>query len=84
MPDQISFFNTDKEEKKINLDSNAGDKVKVGDYVQATIGKSLVEGTIIHEYGLGNSILNIDFLRNGVMFRTAIPRSHVKAILRTS
>lgn len=81
MPNQISFFNTDKEEKKINLDPNIGGKVKAGDLVQARIGKSIVEGTITNAYGLGNAILNISFKRNGTIFATAIPRSHVKAIL---
>lgn len=60
---------------------DVGKLVQSGDLVQATIGKSLVEGTITNAYGIGNSILNIDFLRNGVMFSTAIPRAHVKAIL---
>lgn len=60
---------------------DVGKMVKVGDLVQATIGKSLVEGRITHEYGMGCEILNIDFIRNGTKFRTAIGRKAVKAIL---
>lgn len=58
-----------------------GQLVQPGDLVQARIGKSLVEGTITNAYGLGNAILNISFERNGTIFATAIPRSHVKSIL---
>lgn len=65
-----------KEDKK-----DAGQLVQPGDLVQARIGKSLVEGTITHTYGLGNAILNIDFEKNGKMFATAIPRAHVKEIM---
>lgn len=68
-----------QEEKK-----DAGQLVQPGDLVQATIGKSVVEGTITHTYGLGNAVLNIDFEKSGTMVSTAIPRSHVKAILGKS
>ncbi|WP_234121166.1 hypothetical protein [Clostridium hydrogenum] len=60
---------------------DVGKMVKVGDLVQATIGKSLVEGTIVSEYGLGSESLNISFKRNGTIFSTAIPRAHVRAVL---
>lgn len=82
MPNQISFFNINENENQIDLNPNAGDKVKVGDHVRATIGKSLVEGIIVSEYGMGCEILNIDFIRNGTKFRTAIGRKAVKAILK--
>lgn len=57
-------------------------KVKVGDYVQAMRGKELIEGTIVHEYGLGNEILNIIFA-NGAK-HTAIGRKTVKKILKSA
>lgn len=60
---------------------DVGQIVQPGDLVQATIGKSLVEGTITNEYGIACEILNISFERNGTMFSTAIPRAHVKAVL---
>lgn len=45
-------------------------------------GKELIEGTIVHEYELGNEILNIIFA-NGTK-HTAISRKAVKKILKSA
>lgn len=55
-------------------------RVKPGDFVQAEYGKGLIEGTIVHEYGLGNEILNIVFGNK----HTAIGRMHVVKILKSA
>ncbi|MCR3760400.1 hypothetical protein KYB31_15590 [Clostridium felsineum] len=60
---------------------NVGNLVKVGDYVQAFIGKELMEGKITRTYGIANEILNISFKRNGVGTCTAIPRFMVQEII---
>ncbi|ACQ52997.1 hypothetical protein [Clostridium botulinum] len=55
-------------------------KVKPGDFVQAQHGKELIEGTITHEYGIGNEILNIVFGNK----HTAIGRIHVMEIIKSA
>lgn len=55
-------------------------RVKPGDFVQAEYHKGLIEGTIVHEYGLGNEILNIVFGNK----HTAIGRMHVVKILKSA
>lgn len=55
-------------------------RVKPGDFVQAQHGKELIEGTIVHEYGIGNEILNIVFDNK----HTAIGRMHVVKILKSA
>lgn len=77
---QITMFdvlNSVQEERKNNI----GEKVNVGDHVKAEINREPVVGTVSRVYGLGDSILNIDFERNGVKYQTAIGRFDVKAIL---
>lgn len=68
--------------KHMELSKNTEDierKVKIGDFVQALYGKEVIEGNIVHEYGLGNEILNIVF-NNGTK-HTAIGRRSILAIL---
>lgn len=60
------------------IEKDIQQKVKVGDFVQASYGKEVIEGTIVCEYGLGNEILNIVF-NNGTK-HTAIGRSSVLKI----
>lgn len=77
---QITMFdvlNSIQEERKNNI----GEKVNAGDHVKAEINRGFVVGTISRVYGLGDSILNIDFEQNGVKYQTAIRRFDVKAIL---
>ncbi|PJI06594.1 MULTISPECIES: hypothetical protein [Clostridium] len=57
---QITMFdvlNFIQEEKKNNI----GEKVNVGDHVKAEVNRGFVVGIISRVYGLGDSILNIDF-----------------------
>lgn len=61
--------------------SNIGEVVKVGDFVKAYYGKRVIEGPIVREYGLGNSILNINFELEGTKCQTAIGRLAVIEIL---
>lgn len=58
---------------------DAGRKAKVGDFVQALHGKKVIEGIIVHEYGLSNEILNIEF--DNKSKHTVIGRRAVLAIL---
>lgn len=58
------------------------DKVKLGDFVEAYYGKDIIQGKIIHIYGLENKILNIIF-DNGSR-HTAIGRSAVRKILKSA
>lgn len=53
--------------------------VKKGDVVKAFVGKTLVTGTIVSSQG--NEYLNIDFKKDGVIFRAPIKRKAVKVIL---
>lgn len=73
------------EESEVVKDNIAEDlqhiqqRVGIGDFVQAMHGKKVIEGRIIREYGLSNTILNIIF-DNGKK-HTAIGRRHVLKIL---
>lgn len=60
---------------------NIGESVRVGDVVKAYYGKTIIEGLIVREYGLGNAILNIDFELEGRKCQTAIGRHAVIEIL---
>lgn len=71
------IYNLPKEEALADI----GAIVKVGDVVQAYYGKKIIAGPIVREYGLGNSILNINFELEGRKCQTAIGRRDVIEIL---
>lgn len=71
-----------EEFKEVQKDINKS--LKVGDYVQATWNNKIIEGEITREYGLGNAILNISFLNNGVKSATAIGRYAILKILNAA
>ncbi|UZW13223.1 hypothetical protein OSC52_15405 [Clostridium pasteurianum] len=58
-----------------------GKQVEIGHTVKAYHGKELITGEIVHIYGIGNEILNINFLYQGKMCQTAIGRRAVVEIL---
>lgn len=60
---------------------NLSELVRVGDFVKAYYGKAVIEGFIVREYGLGNSILNINFESQGRKCQTAIGRRDIIEIL---
>lgn len=70
-----------EENKEENLEE-IQKRVKIGDYVQASHGKQIIEGKIVHQYGLGNQILNIIF-DEGTK-HTAIGRISVRKILKSA
>lgn len=64
------------------VEKNVGKLIKVGNHVTAEVNRRITNGMITREYGLGNSILNIDFTReDGKKAQTAIVRFAIKAIL---
>jgi hypothetical protein len=79
---QLAVMDMDKIILDKSVVVNAGDLVKVGDFVKAYHGKRIIEGKIVHEYGLGNAILNINFELEGRKCQTAIGRFAVIEILK--
>lgn len=72
-------------EKAEIKEENLGDiqkNVKVGDIVEAQVGNKITTGKIVHEYGIGNQILNIEY--DNYKKHTAIGRIHVRKILQSA
>ncbi|AGK95383.1 hypothetical protein [Clostridium pasteurianum] len=82
---QLAVMDMDKvilDNTTIATKSNVGELAKAGDFVKAYYGKRIIEGPIVREYGLGNSILNINFEMDGISCQTAIGRHAVIEILK--
>lgn len=80
----INHVECAKDEVLEDFQKDVGKVVKTGDYVQAEVNGKITNGIIVHQYGLGNSILNISFERNGTKFQTAIGRYAIFKILKAA
>lgn len=76
--DDIYLIPEEVETKENNLE-DMQNKVKIGDFVEAYYGKDIIQGEIVHIYGLEDKILNINF--DNATRQTAIGRNAVRKIL---